>query len=86
MNRKFLPMQLIYGGKTESCHPKMDFPLGSRVTYNPKHWSNLTQSRTKIIIPYTEKVEEEMKLPDSPKAIIVWNTFKGQNNNDVREE
>ena len=25
-----------------------------------------------------------MKLPDSPKAIIVWNTFKGQNNNDVR--
>ena len=24
-----------------------------------------------------------MKLPDSQKAVIVWDTFKGQNNNDV---
>ena len=25
MNGKFVPMQLIYGGKTERCHAKMDF-------------------------------------------------------------
>ena len=87
MNGKFLLMQLIYGGKTERCHPKMDFPVGFHVTHNPKHWSNTDTTKellTKIIIPYTGKVKKEMKLPDSQKAIIVWDTFKGQNNNDVR--
>ena len=28
MSGTFLPMQRIYGGKTDRCHPKMDFPEG----------------------------------------------------------
>ena len=40
---------------------------------------------SKIVIPYTEKINKEMKLPDSQKTIIVWDTFKGQNNDEVRD-
>ena len=87
MNGKFLPEQLIYGGETERCHPKMDFPVRFHVTHNPKHRSNTDTTKeplTKIMILYTETVKKEMKLSDSQKAIIVWDTFKGQNNNDVQ--
>ena len=36
----FLPIQLIYKGKTNRCHPKFKFPAGWHVTHSPKHWSN----------------------------------------------
>lgn len=65
----------------------MDIPECFHVTHNPKHWSNTDTTKellTKIIAPYTEKVKKEMKLLGSQKAIIVWDTFKGENNNDVR--
>ena len=35
----FLPMQLIYKGKTSRCHPKFKFPLGWHITHAPKYWS-----------------------------------------------
>lgn len=65
----------------------MDIPECFHVTHNPKDWSNTDTTKellTKIIAPYTEKVKKEMKLLGSQKAIIVWDTFKGENNNDVR--
>ena len=37
---EFLPPQLIYGGKTERCHPAVPFPPDWDVTHNIKHWSN----------------------------------------------
>lgn len=36
----FLPVQLIYKGKTSRCHPKFNFPLEWDITHSPKHWSN----------------------------------------------
>ena len=65
----------------------MDFLVGFHIIHNPKHWSNTDPTKellTKIIIPYTEKVKNEMTLPDSQKSIIVWDTSKEQNNNNVR--
>ena len=38
---KFLPIQVIYQGKTKRCLPKFRFPKSFHVTYTPNHWSNL---------------------------------------------
>ena len=39
----FLPMQLIYGGKTESF-PKLKFPDSFSLSTNEKHFSNSQES------------------------------------------
>ena len=33
----FLPVQLIYKGKTNCCHPKFNFPPEWDITHSPKH-------------------------------------------------
>lgn len=37
----------------------------------------------RFCVPYTEIVQKEIKLPGS-QVMIVLDTFKGQNNNDVK--
>ena len=54
----FLPMQLIYGGKTSQSLPKFKFPESFALSANPKHFSNTTESLRlldEIIIPYVKK-------------------------------
>ena len=34
---EFLPVQLIYQGKTDSCHPKFSFPPDWHITHSPNH-------------------------------------------------
>ena len=36
----FLPVQVVYAGKTEKCHPKFKFPPAWHIIHSPKHWSN----------------------------------------------
>ena len=37
----FLPMQLIYQGNTNCCHPTgIEFPEGFNITHTKNHWSN----------------------------------------------
>ena len=36
----FLPMQLIYGGKTKKCLPRFKFPEKFSLSYNETHYSN----------------------------------------------
>ena len=35
----FLPLQLVYKGKTSRCHPHFKFPQGWHITHSPNHWS-----------------------------------------------
>lgn len=38
---EFLPLQIIYGGKTKASQPRgFQFPKSFCVSQNPKHWSN----------------------------------------------
>ena len=58
MSGNFLPIQLIYKGKTVRCHPRFNFPTDFHVTHNDNHWANeetSIQILKKIIIPYIEK-------------------------------
>ena len=51
----FLPIQLIYTGKSERSLPKFTFPSCFHVTFTPNHWSNLEKSEQlfkPIIFPY----------------------------------
>ena len=56
---EFLPMQIIYGGKTEAGQPRgVTFPKVFFVTQNPKYWSNETETLNlikDIIKPYVMK-------------------------------
>ena len=38
MSGLFLPMQLLYGGKTNQCHPKYAFPASFHVYHTPNYW------------------------------------------------
>jgi hypothetical protein len=35
----FLPLQIIYKGKTKCCHPKVVFPSDWNISQSPNHWS-----------------------------------------------
>ena len=36
LSGNFLPIQLVYEGKTSMCHPAVDFPGGWHITHTPK--------------------------------------------------
>ena len=73
----FLPVQLIYKGKTSRCHPKLKLPSGWHVTHSPKHWSTeetMIQYIEHIILPYLESARTTENAP----ALIIMDNFKGQ--------
>ena len=54
----FLPMQLIYGGKTNQSIPRYNFPENFCLIANPKHFSNTEESLKyldEVIIWYVVK-------------------------------
>ena len=76
----FLPLQLVYGGKTHRCHPRSKLPSDWDITHAPKHWS--TEETTKgyienIILPYIRRMREVLGQESAP-AIIIMDNFKGQ--------
>ena len=44
MSREFLPIQVIYEGKTKSCLPKYNFLASFDATFSENHWSNTEKS------------------------------------------
>ena len=44
MTGKFLPIQLIYEGKTPRSRPRFDFPTDFNVSFSDSHWSNTEKS------------------------------------------
>ena len=64
--RRFLPMQLIYTGKTKRCHPQAtEFSSGFDVIHSLNHWSNeelAIRYIREIILPYVNKIKKELGL------------------------
>ena len=86
MTGTFLPIQLIYEGKTRRCLPNYDFPKGFYVTYSPNHWSNTEKSVElfqKVVFPYLKNVKLSKKYPKEQMSLIIMDKFKGQDNNIV---
>ena len=79
---EFLPLQIIYGGKTDRCHPlDFRFPSGSCISHSEKHWSNEEETIKlidTIIVSYIVKKRSELNFPRTQKAIVIWDVFKGE--------
>ena len=77
----FLPMQLIYKGKTTQSLPRYRFPEGFSLSVNEKHFSNSIESvklLKEIIIPYVKKERESKGLSENQKALVIMDVFTGQ--------
>ena len=77
----FLPMQLIYGGKTSQSLPRYRFPKGVCLSFNPKHFSNTNKSikfLKEIITPYVVKQRKLLKCQVDQKALVIMDVFTGQ--------
>jgi len=66
MTGRFLPPQLIYGGKTDQCHPKYKFPDNFHITHSENHWANestMIEYLQNIITIIIDEIKEELDLP-----------------------
>ena len=78
---EFLPLQLIYEGKTDRCLPYYNFPSSWHITKTPAHWSNeLTMKEyfTEIILPYVNEKKRILKLSSDQPALLIFDNFKAQ--------
>ena len=88
MDGTFLPMQVLYQGKTTRCHPKYAFPDGFDIFHTPNHWANeetCIRFFEKIIFPYINKIRTALNAP-SQKAMVIMDNFSGQTTPPVLEK
>ena len=79
----FLPIQLIFGGKTPRCLPSFDFQADFKVTFSDNHWLNTEKSTElfeKVIFSYLKQAKASLKYPKEQISLIIMHTFKGQDN------
>ena len=82
----FLPIQLVYQGKTDRCHPKYNFPEDWHITHSPNHWSTeetMKDYLNHILFPYINRVRASYDLDDDYPALAIFDNFKGQITGDV---
>ena len=75
MTGDFLPLQLIYEGKTERCLPRYKFPTSRHMTQSESHWSNeitMKQYIEKFILPYINRKREELQFPNDQPALLIF--------------
>lgn len=82
----FLPMQIVYKGKTERCHPKYNFPIDWSITHSPNHWSTeqtMLEYVGDIIVPYVKRQRE--LLGEEKSAVVIMDNFTGQVTTAVKD-
>lgn len=87
LSGEFIPMQLIYSGKTSLSLPKFKFPDGFSLTQNPSHWSNeLTMELyiKEILYPYIKRTLELFN-PNTP-ALLIYDAFRAHTSDDIQEK
>jgi len=81
LSNEFLPIQLIYGGKTVQSLPKVNFPESFSLSVNEKHFSNTEESLKlieEIINPYVQKERKRLERNPSQMALLIIDVFRGQ--------
>jgi len=73
----FLPVQLVYGGKTKKCLPVVSFPESWHITYTHSHWCNEETTldytaNCKIISPYIRRRKDELGSPESQPSLVIF--------------
>ena len=88
MTGDFLPIQLIYEGKTNRCLRQYKFPSTWHVTYSDNHWSNETTMKQyieKIILPYVTDKRKVLNLSHDHPALLIFDNFKAQTTSSFLE-
>ena len=88
LNGDILPFQIICKGKTSRSLPSVKFPKGFCLSYNKSHWSNEAETirlLQEVIKPYAHKFEKELNLPVNAKVLLVWDAFKAQSSEAIKE-
>ena len=83
---EFLPIQLIYGGKTNQSLPRFKFPDSFSLSVNKKHYSNTEESLkffNEIIIPYIKSVQSSPDISADQYALVIMDVFTGQMTSEV---
>ena len=89
LSGEFLPLQIIYGGKTKANLPRgFELPKGFCLTQNPKHWSNEQETMKlikEVINPHVVKTRNHLGLSETQWALVVLDVFKGQVTDKVKQ-
>ena len=88
LDGEVLPFQLIYTRKTKRSLPSVKFPKGFCLAYNPNHWSNETETLRlidEVLVPYITKIKEAKLLPPTQKSLLLWDAFKAQSIEVVKD-
>ena len=70
----FLPMQLLYHGKTDRVHPHYQFPSGFDIWHTSNHWANtdtVVHYLNNVIIPYVKLVRETNDMEIDQPALML---------------
>ena len=78
----FLPIQLVYQGKTSRCLPTVDFPPSWNITHTSNEETMILYIQS-IIIPYVAEKREALNLPPSQSALVIFDKFQGQTTESV---
>ena len=81
LDRKFLPMQLTYGGKILRSIPTVKFPRGFLLSTNPQHYSNEEENLKllkEVIVSYLQNGKETLCLDADYPALLIMDVVKGQ--------
>jgi hypothetical protein len=81
MTGRFLPPQLIYGGKTDQCQNKDKFPDNFHITHSENHWANgstLIEYLQNIVTSFVDEIQDELDLPVRQKALAIFDCFRYQ--------
>lgn len=82
LSGEFLPLQIIYQGKTKASFPwNFSFPESLCVSQDPKHCSNEAETIglvDSVINPYLVRKRKALGLLQSQKALLIWDVFRSQ--------
>ena len=87
LSGEFLPMQLIYTGKTSQSLPKHKFPAGFSLTQNPSHWSNeetMILCINEVLEPYIAAKRAELNQTTTP-ALLIYDTFRAHTTDGIQQ-
>ena len=86
LDGKFLPIQLIYGGKTRKSIPAVKFSRGYVLSANSKHYSNKEETLKhlkEVIVSHNQNERKTLWLDADYPALLIMDVFKGQMAPDV---
>ena len=86
LSSSFLPVQMVYDGKTSKCHPPINFPKGWHATHTPTHWCNedtMVEYIITIIVPCMNEERRYLGLDPKHSGLIILDEFKWQTTEKV---